>query len=110
MSSSTNFSAANPKLTKQAITPNWYVYLLRCADDSLYAGICIDLQRRLMEHNHDNKKAARYTRVRRPVEMVYHEPCSDRAHASQREYQLKKMSRQQKLLMIGSGSGVVAGE
>jgi len=76
--------------------------MLRCADDSLYSGITKDIDRRLNEHNHDNKKGARYTRARRPVELVYQEPCADRAVASQREYQFKQLSREQKCEFIES--------
>lgn len=78
----------------------WKVYMLRCADDSLYTGITVDIERRLREHNEDNKKAARYTRVRRPVNLVYHENCIDRAHASSREHQLKKLARTEKLKLV----------
>jgi putative endonuclease len=80
---------------------NWKVYILRCADNSLYTGITTDLERRLTEHNSDNKKGARYTRARRPVDLVYHEACEDRAQASSREYQLKKLSRSEKLTLVG---------
>lgn len=79
---------------------DWYVYILCCADDSLYTGITIDPQRRVSEHNLDNKKGAKYTRTRRPVELVYQESCDDRSHASQREAQLKKLNHQQKLALI----------
>ena len=81
---------------------SWYIYMLRCADDSLYTGITRDLDRRLDEHNHDNRKGARYTRARRPVKLVYQEPCMDRAVASGREYQLKRLSRKQKLALLTS--------
>lgn len=79
---------------------SWSVYILRCADDSLYTGITIDVERRLNEHNTDNLKGARYTRARRPVKLIYQENCQDRSDASQREYQIKKLSRQQKLALI----------
>lgn len=78
----------------------WKVYILRCADDSLYTGITTDVGRRLDEHNADNKKGARYTRVRRPVELVYQEDCQNRAEASSREYQLKKLRRHEKLKLV----------
>ncbi len=80
----------------------WSVYIVRCADDSLYTGITIDIVRRVDEHNSDNTKGARYTRARRPVKLIYQENCQDRSTASQREYQIKKMSRPQKLAMIES--------
>jgi putative endonuclease len=75
----------------------WKVYMLQCADNSLYTGITTDVERRVKEHNTDNKKGARYTRARRPVSLVYQEACEDRAHASTREYQLKKLARIEKL-------------
>jgi len=81
---------------------NWKVYMLRCADDSLYTGITTDLERRLKEHNDDNKKGARYTRARRPLSLVYHESCTDRSQASSREHQLKKMTRTEKLQLAKS--------
>jgi len=74
--------------------------MLRCADSSLYTGVTKDVQRRLQEHNNDNKKGAKYTRTRRPVNLVYQETCDDRAHASKREYDLKQLSRQQKLQLV----------
>jgi len=74
----------------------WYVYFLRCADNSLYAGITTSLERRLAEHNSCNKKAAKYTRVRRPVTLAYAEPLLNRQQASRREYQLKQLSKHKK--------------
>lgn len=74
--------------------------MLRCADDSLYTGITNEITRRVEEHNTDNKKGARYTRARRPVNLVYQEQCEDRAQASRREFELKQLSRQQKLRLL----------
>ncbi len=73
----------------------WHVYLLRCSDGSLYTGVTTDLQRRLHEHNH-SPRGARYTRSRRPVELVYHEHANDRSSAQRREYQLRRLSSQAK--------------
>ncbi|MEM7357606.1 MAG: GIY-YIG nuclease family protein [Pseudomonadota bacterium] len=83
---------------------SWFVYMLRCADDSLYTGITKDLERRLAEHNYDNKKGARYTRARRPVQVVYQLSCENRASASQAEARLKKLNRQQKLALLKPGA------
>lgn len=80
----------------------WTVYILRCADESLYTGITTQLDRRLSEHNRDNKKGARYTRARRPVTLVYSEQCDNRSQASQRESVLKRLSRTQKLQLIST--------
>lgn len=85
---------------------NWTVYILRCADDSLYTGITTDLERRVAEHNKDNKKGAKYTRVRRPVKPVHQEKCENRAQASRREYELKKLSRAKKIQLIENGNSL----
>ena len=82
------------------MTQQWHVYILRCADDTLYTGITTDLARRLEEHN-CGSKGARYTRARRPVEMVYSESVEDRSKAAQREYAIKQMSQVQKIGLIG---------
>lgn len=82
----------------------WYVYLLRCCDNSLYAGITTDPKRRLTEHNEDNKLGAKYTRVRRPVSLVYAEQHPDRQKASQREYQIKRLTKQKKEQLVSNYS------
>ena len=73
----------------------WFVYILRCADDTLYTGITTDVKRRVIEHN-ISEKAAKYTRIRRPVELVYSQACNDRSDASKEEYNIKKLTRKQK--------------
>ena len=80
----------------------WFVYYLRCADNSLYAGITIDLVRRLIEHNTCNKTGAKYTRVRRPVTLVYAEAQENRQSASKREYQLKKLTKAEKESLVSN--------
>ena len=83
---------------------DWYVYLLQCADDSLYTGITTDLERRLDEHNGElgSGLGAKYTRPRRPVELVYHETCATRSVAGQREAEIKRLSRTQKLALVAN--------
>jgi len=85
-------------LTKLAMPkkPRWYVYILKCADNSLYTGITIDVERRVDEHNHDDKLAAKYTRVRRPVKLVYQESLASRSLAASREAKIKKLKRIEK--------------
>ena len=76
----------------------WYVYILRCGDDTLYTGITNDLARRLKAHNAGT--ASKYTRVRRPVDMVHQEEVATKGDALRREYQIKTMSRIQKQALI----------
>lgn len=79
---------------------SWYVYLVRCADNSLYTGIARDVERRIAEHNHDNKLASSYTRSRRPISLVHTETCQSRSVATKREYEIKQMSKQEKEILI----------
>jgi putative endonuclease len=73
--------------------------MLKCSDESLYTGITTDLIRRVDEHN-NSPKAAKYTRIRRPVELIYYENCEDKSSASKREYEIKQLTRIQKLSLI----------
>jgi predicted GIY-YIG superfamily endonuclease len=72
----------------------WFVYLLRCADDSLYAGVTNDLDRRCRQHNAG--KASRYTRCRLPATLVYHEPAANKSAALRRELALKALPKRAK--------------
>jgi len=83
----------------------WFVYMLLCADGTLYTGVATDVQRRLREHNGDARLAARYTRSRRPLTLVYSEPASDRAAACRREAQIKRLSRLAKQRLIATAGG-----
>ena len=83
---------------------DWYTYIIRCADNSLYAGIAKDLDRRINEHNHDNQLGAKYTRPRRPVKLVYQQSYASRSQATQREMQIKRMSKQEKENLIKGGA------
>lgn len=83
-----------------------YVYVLRCADDTLYTGYTTDPERRVDEHNRGD--GAKYTRGRTPVELVYSECYDSRSTAQSREYEIKSLSRAQKETLIdtaGSPSG-----
>ena len=80
----------------------FWVYILRCADGSLYTGATTDVKRRLAEHN--TGKGARYTRSRRPVALAYFEEAGTLKAALRREHEIKKLSRRAKLLLCASGS------
>ncbi|MDF1882557.1 GIY-YIG nuclease family protein [Sulfurimonas sp. SAG-AH-194-C21] len=77
----------------------YFVYILQCSDNTLYTGITTDIKRRLDEHNNSDK-GAKYTKLRRPVELVYSEDSEDRSSACKREYAIKKLSRKEKLKLI----------
>lgn len=67
----------------------WHVYMVRCADGSLYTGITTDVERRVVQHNAG--QGARYTRGRGPVTLVYREKAADRPAALKREYEIKQL-------------------
>ena len=75
-----------------------YVYLLRCADDTLYCGWTNDLEKRIKVHQ--SGKGAKYTRSRLPVSLAYYEEFETATEAQRREYEVKQMTRQQKLKLI----------
>ena len=76
----------------------YVVYILECADGTLYTGVTTDMERRLSEHN-EGDKGAKYTRARRPVKMRYQEACASRSIAQKREAEIRKLTRAQKLAL-----------
>lgn len=81
----------------------WWVYLVRCADSSLYCGITSDLMRRVGEHN-ASPKAARYTRSRRPISLVWFTTHLTRSAALKREYKIKHLARREKEKLVAAMS------
>ena len=77
----------------------YFVYIVQCSDDTLYTGITTDIKRRVEEHN-SSDKGAKYTKLRRPVKLVYSEEAENRSCASKREYAIKKLSREKKLELM----------
>ena len=77
----------------------YHLYILKCADKTLYTGITVDLDRRIEEHN-DSKLGAKYTRARRPVKLVYSKKFRNRSSASKEESRIKNLSREEKLELI----------
>ena len=87
--------------TNESTEEPWFVYILRCADGSLYTGITKDVDRRLEEHNAGT--ASRYTRCRIPVTLEYQEEVETMGAALKRELAIKALSRQAKEALIGDG-------
>jgi len=81
------------------VNASWHVYILRCADSTLYTGVARDPERRLRQHNGEIAGGPRYTSGRRPVELLWSEPALDRAAAQQREARIKQLSRAAKLAL-----------
>lgn len=77
----------------------WYVYIVSCRDGTLYTGITTDLTRRLTAHNW-GRDGARYTRSRRPVQLVFSEPAPCHSEAARREWEIKRMTVAQKMALI----------
>lgn len=78
----------------------WYLYILECGDGTLYTGITDDVQKRLSAHN--SGKGAKYTRGRRPLVLRYSEACLSHSSALRREIEVKRLSRAEKLALIGN--------
>ena len=78
--------------------PGWFVYIVRCADATLYTGIARDLHARIAQHNAGD--GAKYTRSRRPVALIYEEVAADRGAALRREYEIKRLTVQAKRILV----------
>lgn len=81
----------------------WFVYIARCADDTLYCGITNDVAARLVTHNAG--KGARYTRTRRPIEILAVRRCLTKSRALKLEYRVKQLTRPQKLALVAAPAG-----
>lgn len=79
---------------------SWSVYVLQCADGSLYTGVARDLEKRLRQHNGELAGGPRYTSGRRPVQLLWSAPAADRSAAQQREAAIKKLSRASKWRLV----------
>ena len=76
----------------------WYLYILRCKDNTLYTGITTDVEKRLEAHR--SGKGAKYTRGRGPLELVYREVCGSHSDALKRELEIKKLPREEKRKLL----------
>jgi putative endonuclease len=79
----------------------YFLYILECSDQTLYTGITTNLERRIKEHN-NSKLGAKYTKVRRPVKLVYSQQFIDRSKASKEESRIKKLSRLKKIKLFNN--------
>ncbi|MEL6440010.1 MAG: GIY-YIG nuclease family protein [Cyanobacteria bacterium J06621_8] len=78
----------------------WSVYIIRCGDNSLYIGISTDVNRRFEVHQSGGVKAAKYTRARHPLQLVFSAEMGDKSAASRAEYRIKKLSKKSKELLV----------
>ena len=78
----------------------WHVYILQCADNTLYTGVARDLAKRLEQHNGEQAGGPKYTRGRRPVRLVWSDVAADRSIAQRREAAIKRLRRGEKLRLI----------
>ena len=78
----------------------YYIYILRCQDDTYYTGFTNNIEKRVRAHN--DKKGAKYTRGRTPVELIYSEEFESKTEALKREYEIKKLTRKQKEILISN--------
>jgi putative endonuclease len=94
----TIFRMAGRKRATKKMEPRWFLYILKCKDNTFYTGITTDLERRLTQHN--DGSASRYTRSRKPVKMVYNENCDGHSAALKRECEVKKLTREEKKRLV----------
>ncbi len=83
----------------------WWLYIIRCADSTLYTGITTDVQRRFTEH--ESGKGAKYCRGRSPLKLVFKQEFKNRSEASKAEIRIKKLGKREKLALIASEINVV---
>ena len=101
MTRSTSLKNKKKETPRAQSARNYFVYILKCADGTLYTGIATDLEKRVLEHN-ESPRGARYTKSRRPVALVYSEKAKTRSAALIREYALKQLPRKDKLALIAN--------
>ena len=87
-----------PAVTLMKMENTWHLYILRCKDGTLYTGITTDVEKRFQTHQ--GGKGAKYTRGRRPLELVYREECGTHSEALKREIEIKRLSRERKQALI----------
>lgn len=87
---------------------NWFVYIIRCANNTLYTGITTDLDRRLLEHQGKSGKGAKYLKGRGPLTMVWKTTVKNRSMASRLEHQIKQLSKEHKELLIQGNFSVLS--
>ena len=79
---------------------SWFVYILRCADNTLYTGVTVDVNKRIKQHNGFLKNGAKYTHSRRPVKLVYQEASNSRSEACKREYAIRRLNKAKKERLV----------
>ncbi len=90
-------------MTTEKKKQSWWVYLLRCNDNSLYAGVTTDIHRRINEHN-NSKLGAKYTRAKRPASLAYLEEADNKSNACKREYQIRHLNKLKKEQLVSNHS------
>jgi len=78
----------------------WHLYILRCCDGSLYTGITTDVKRRILEHNGEGKKGAKYLRGKGPATLVFKKRIGGKSLASKAEYRVKRLSKTKKEMLV----------
>jgi putative endonuclease len=87
-------------MPKAIVNKNWYLYIVKCSDDTLYTGISVDIPSRIAKHN--SGKGAKYVRTRLPVELVYSETFETQKQAILREIYIKSWPKQRKLKLFST--------
>ena len=89
---------------------NWFVYMIRCANNSLYTGITTNVERRLHEHMHTGNKGSKYLKGKGPLELVWQYPADDRGHASKLEYRIKQLDKSDKERLVNGDHSLLGNQ
>ena len=89
-----------PDLQNKTSPAEWYIYLIRCSDNSLYTGVTTHVERRFEEHQAGGKKGARYLRGRGPLTLAFSHPVADRSQALRLEYAIKQLGKESKEQLV----------
>ena len=87
-------------MDSESLSAVWYVYIVNCADQTLYTGVTTNIRRRLRQHNGETQGGAKYTKCRRPIKLVWWREAVDRSSAQKLEVKIRRMSRSKKFLLI----------
>lgn len=91
-------------MLKKDLNQTWWIYIVQCSDNSYYTGLSNDVENRIKKHN--SGKGAAYTRGRGPVKLIYSEKFSSYSEAAKREIAIKKLNRQEKIILISNSSSI----
>lgn len=86
---------------------NWFIYIIRCANNTLYTGITTDIERRFQEHQGEDGKGSKYLKGKGPLTLAWKTQVADRSHASKLEYKIKQLSKSNKERLVSGDTSLL---